>query len=170
MEYDPFFYSMLVLSPSSEPDSHVNIIQYMRNNIPFTMVMAMAMLNQYSFTNMECTQVNKAGIILAFLLLTIIDVVWTVYHCKIDFTVNYPHTGNKWVKYATIRSLTSVLAFYSVNYFIHLGDPFNCFFPYNVASANVMLYLSFLTVATVSYIEHYYWKKLTIPLLVEMHE
>jgi len=161
---------MKVLSPATEPDSHVNILQYMRNNVPFSMVMAMAMLNQYSFTDMECTSANKAMVIFAFLFLTVIDIVWTVYHCKIDFTMNYPHTGRKWTKYAIVRSVTSVLAFYSVNYFIHLGVPFNCFFPYDVIRANAMLYLSFLTVATVSFIEHYYWKKLTIPLLAEMYE
>jgi len=161
---------MKVIAPASDPDSNVNNIHYMRNNIPFSMVMVMAMLNQYSFTDMNCTPANKAIVISTFLLLTVIDVVWTVYHCKIDFTVNYPHTGHKWIKYAVIRSATSVLAFYSVNYFIHLGAPFNCFFPYNAVMANVMFYLCFLTVSTVSFIEHYYWKKLSIPLLAELHE
>lgn len=158
-----------VISPATEPDSNVNIMHYMRNNVPFTIVMMLAMLNQYAFVDIECTASNKAGIILAFLFLTIFDIVWTIYHCKVDFTINYPHTGRQWVKYACIRSFTSVLAFYSVNYFIHRGVPFNCFFPYSVVASNVMLYFSFITIATVSYIEHYYWKKLSIPILPEMH-
>jgi hypothetical protein len=157
-----------VLSPATEPDSNINIAHYMRNNVPFTIVVVLAMLNQYTFEDIECTQGNQAAIIISFILLTIIDVVWTTYHCKIDFIYNYPYSGSQWKKYAVIRSLTSILAFYSLNYFIHKGTPFNCFFSYNAVAANVMFYLSFLTVATVSYVEHYYWKKLEIPLIPEM--
>lgn len=157
--------TLKTISPATEADSKVNIIHYMRNNVPFTIVVVMAMLNQYAFSDITCTPGNKVGIILTFLFLAVIDVIWTVYHCKVDFTINYPNSGKKWIKYATIRSLTSLLAFFSFNYFIHQGTPFNCFFSYNAIAANVILYLSFLTIATVSYIEHYYWKKLTIPLL-----
>jgi hypothetical protein len=153
------------IAPATEPDSHVNIINYMRNNIPFTIVMAMAMVNKYAFNNIVCTDGMHVGIFFTFLILSTLDVVWTVYHCKVDFTVNYPHSMNQWRKYAIVRSSTSLLAFFSINYFVHKGVPFNCFFGYNSVAANVILYLSFATVATVSYIEHYYWKKLPIPLL-----
>lgn len=158
---------MKAIAPATEPDSQVNIMHYMRNNIPFTIVIALAMLNQYAFNDITCTTSNKVAIIISFITLTFIDVVWTVYHCKVDFTVNYPHSGNRWKKYAIVRSLTSLLSFYSLNYFIHQGVPFNCFFDYSIIAANIMLYLSFATVATVSYVEHYYWKKLSIPLLPE---
>lgn len=162
-------YMVKAIAPASEPDSHVNIVHYMRNNVPFTIVMAMAMLNQYAFNDVACTDGSRAGIFLTFLTLATLDVVWTIYHCKVDFTVNYPNSGTKWRKYAFVRSLTSLLAFFSINYFIHQGVPFNCFFNYNAVAANIVLYLSFVAVATTSYIEHYYWKKLTIPLLPEMN-
>jgi hypothetical protein len=125
--------------------------------------MAMAMLNQYAFTDIECTPGNKIAIILTFIVLAILDAVWNIYHCKVDFTINYPHSGHRWIRYAIVRSLTSLLAFFSVNYFIHQGVPFTCFFPYDAVIGNIVLYLSFATIATVSYVEHYYWKKLTIP-------
>lgn len=157
--------SLRTIAPAQDPDSSINIMHYMRNNVPFIMIMTMAMLNQYAFGSMDCTAGNKAGIILVFAVLTVVDVLWTVYHCHVDFTVNYPDSGSKWKRYAAIRAATSVLAMYSLNYFIHQGVPFNCFFGYDVVAANVVLYLSFATIATVSYIEHYYWKKLSIPLM-----
>lgn len=159
---------MNTIAPSSDPKSTLNIVHYMRNNIPFTIVITMAMLNQYVFEDIICTRSAKAGIILTFIFLTVMDVMWTVYHCHVDFAIYYPHTGNKWKKYALARSITSILSFYSLNYFIHRGTPFNCFFDYNEVTANVVLYLSFLLIATVSYAEHFYWKKLSIPLLPEM--
>lgn len=155
------------IAPATDPESSLNIMHYMRNNVPFTIVVVLAMLNQYAFEDMDCTPGNKALIVMTFISLTVADIVWTVYHCKVDFTHNYPQSGTKWRRYAVIRSVTSVLTFYSLNYFIHKGVPFNCFFSYNEVAANIMFYLAFLTVATVSYVEHYYWKQLVIPLITD---
>jgi hypothetical protein len=145
-----------VIAPGTDRNSKLNILHYMRNNIPFAVVIAMSLLNQY--VRWECTPMHQTLIIITFTVLTVADVIWTAYHCKVDFTYNYPHIGSRWKRYAVVRSLTSVLSFYSVNYFVHQGIPFNCFFPYNVVASNILLYVSFVVISVISYIEHYYWK------------
>lgn len=134
----------------------------MHNNIPLGIVVVISMLNQYVFESMECSTDNRVAIAFIYAVLAIFDVYWTVLHCKSDFQVNYPHSGQRWVRYAIIRTLTSLLSMFSFSYFIHKGVPFNCFYEYSRTFANVMFYLSFLIVMTVSYTEHYYWKRLPI--------
>jgi hypothetical protein len=141
-------------------DESINILKYMHNNIPTAVIIVMTMLNRYAFENVPCNTNSKFGIILVFILLTIINFIWTTIRSKNDFTTNYPHTGNRWKYYALWQCITSILSFYSLNYYIHKGVPFNCFFSYNEIAAEIMFYLSFLVITTISYLEHYHWKKI----------
>jgi hypothetical protein len=156
---------MKVISPATSPESNINVLTYMKNNIPFSLVVVLSMLNQYVFETMECSLENKIAAVATYAALSVFDVFWTVHHCKIDFTHNYPHTGTKWMNYAAVRAFTSLLSMFAFNYFVHKGAPFNCFFPYNPIVSNIMFYLSFLTVLSVSLTEHCFWKRLSQPLL-----
>jgi len=149
--------------PETDPDDAgavKNIIQYMHNNTPTAVLIAMTMMNRYVFENIDCSAGNQVGIIIVFIILTVLNFAWTIVRSKHDFTVNYPHTDNQWKTYAGWQCLTSILSFYSLNYYIHKGVPFNCFFQYNEIAAEMLFYLSFAVIATISYIEHTKWKKL----------
>jgi hypothetical protein len=102
---------MQVIPPATDPDSNVNILHYMKNNIPFSLVVVLSMLNQYVFEDMDCTTENETAAITTYSALTVFDIVWTVQYCRVDFLHNYPHRS--WIKYATIRACTSVQLFYS---------------------------------------------------------
>lgn len=141
----------------------------MRHRVPIAVITVLTMLNHYYFSDLdpyECQKSSqkKALIITAFIILGLFDLVWTVKQCQLDFITNYPYTGIKWMYYAAVQGFTSLLSFYSVNYYLHKGVPFNCFFEYNQVKAEVFFYLSFLFIAGVSYLEHYYWKKLNTRL------
>lgn len=151
---------MLVIPPATQSDSNLNVVHYMRTNVPFFLVTVLSMLNQYSFENMECTAENKTLVIVTYIIITLIDVVWTVLHCKHDFLINYPHTGDMWVHYAILKTSGSVLSLFSVNYFVHKGIPFNCFVDYDPVMSNTLFYLSFAIVTLIGYFEHYYWKRI----------
>lgn len=147
-------------APATTEQSNVNIIQYMRHNIPVAILIVMVMLNRYLFEDIKCTSSAKVTIAITFLSLTVIDCIWTTVKCKVDFTQNYPHTGRKWIKYAIIQCCCSLISFYSLNYYIHKGVPFNCYFNYNEVAAELMFYMSFLFISLISYIEHAHWKAL----------
>ena len=151
---------MSVHPPANNPDSPLNILAYMKHNIPVCVLLVLTALNKYAFTDMECTGGNKALVIVSYVWLTTCDLVWTVFHCRADYRHNYPAKYNNWHIYAMVRCGTSVLSMYSLTYYIHDGDPFNCFITYNRVTAEVLFYLSFLTIFIVSYLEHMYWKKL----------
>lgn len=152
----------MAIPPATNADSQLNIIHYMRNNVPLSLVVVLSMLNQYVFEDMACTMSDKVNIAWIYFVLVIFDVYWTIIHCKNDFEINYPHTGTRWTRYAAIRVSTSLVSMFSFSYFVHKGVPFNCFYPYDNTFANIMFYLSFLLVTAVSCAEHYYWKKLPI--------
>lgn len=148
------------LLESNNGENTKKIVQYMHNNVPMAVLIAMTMMNRYVFENTTCSAGSKAGIIIVFIVLTILNFVWTIIRSQHDFTTNYPHTDNQWKIYAGWQCLSSVLTFYAFNYYIHKGIPFNCFFEYNEIAAELLFYLSFAIIATISYIEHSQWKKL----------
>lgn len=112
---------MQTIPPATDTDSSLNIVHYMRNNVPLGLVIVISMFNQYLFENMECTTDNKVAIAFIYVLLAAFDVYWTVLHCKNDFQVNYPHSGQRWIRYAIIRAFTSLLSMFSFSYFVHKG-------------------------------------------------
>jgi len=138
----------------------IQIIKYVHNNIPISVLIGMTMMNRYVFEGSNCSREIKNSAIITFIVLSILNFIWTAVHTKHDFLLNYPHTGNKWRTYAVIQCLISLLSFFSLNYYIHKGVPFNCFTPYDKTVADTLFYLSFSTIITTSYVEHIYWKKL----------
>uniref|UniRef100_A0A6C0J6X6 Uncharacterized protein n=1 Tax=viral metagenome TaxID=1070528 RepID=A0A6C0J6X6_9ZZZZ len=138
----------------------IQIIKYIHNNIPISVLIGMSMMNRYVFEGTTCSKALKNSAIITFIVLSILNFIWTAVRCKHDFLLNYPHTGNKWKNYAVLQCIISMLSFFSLNYYIHKGVPFNCFIPYNKTLADTLFYLSFSVIITISYVEHISWKKI----------
>ena len=157
---------MKVLPPAQSKESQVNVISYMVRNVPVIVLLAQTALNNEAFRELgeECTPGAKAGIIVSFTVLTLVGLLWTVIQSRADYMHNYPHAQRNWGLYAAIQSVVMVWSFYSLNYYTHEGVPFNCFFQYNKTGAQVMFWLSFVLIGTISYMEHNYWKKLEVNL------
>ena len=146
------------------------IIEYMHNNVPIAVLIGMSMVNRYVFEGIECSNTSKGAAVIIFLVFTSLNIVWTLIRSKHDFTTNYPHTGNNWMKYAWLQCLVSTLSFFSFDYYIHKGEPFNCLAKYNERVAEAMFYVSFTAIAFISYVEHSRWKKLPINILPDIIE
>ena len=162
---------MKVLPPAASPDSNWNVANYMHHNIPIAIILAQTAFNNEVFKKLdeECTSGDKAAIIVIFLFLTFMGLIWVIVKCRSDYIHNYPHAISGWRWYAAIQSVVMIISFYSINYYTHEGVPFNCFFEYNATASQIMFWMSFVLVATISYMEHAYWKKLNIivPLMSE---
>lgn len=141
------------------------IVTYMHNNIPVAVLIVMTMLNRYIFEKTSC---NRLAISFTFLFLTLMNCIWVVVRSRSDFIQNYPHTGTQWKKYALCQCIISVISFYSLNYYTHKGVPFNCFFPYSELASELLFYTSFVLITLISYVEHYYWKKIPDESLYDM--
>lgn len=136
------------------------IVDYMHNNIPTAVFIVLSMFNRYLFDTKNCTDNRRIGILLVFTLLSIIDCVWTIYKTHRRYIRDHPRPVNhKWMHYAAIQCIVSVLSLFSLTYYLHDGVPFNCFFNYQPVSAEVLFYLSFAFIWLISWLEHYYWTK-----------
>lgn len=149
--------------PASSNDSNLNIIHYMKSNVPVSVLFIMTILNRYFFDNDTCSSGMKAGVIITFTILGIFNIIWTAWHCRIDYIHNYPESRSHWKYYAATQAIVSTIAFYSVDYYLHKGLPFNCFFQYNQVASEIMFYLSCTAIVGISYLEHTVWKKLQTP-------
>jgi hypothetical protein len=120
----------------------------------------MTTMNRYFFEHDECTSSMRVGIILSFTALTLLNIAWTVWKCRVDYVHYYPQSRDHWKYYATVQALVATVSFYSMDYYVHKGVPFNCFFQYNEAASETMFYLSFALITVISYLEHHIWKKI----------
>lgn len=137
----------------------------MHHNIPIAVLIVMSMLNRYVYENVRCKEVSESGIIVVYVIISVMNFIWVTVRSRHDFLINYPETGSKWKKYAFYQCMISILSLYSLNYYVNKGVPFNCFFAYNETLAETLFYLTFGIITTLSYIEHSVWKKLGSELL-----
>ena len=136
----------------------------MRTNIPLAVLLIMTALDHYFFEHDVCTVHMKIGIVISFSMLGLFNILWTCWHCRVEYQHYYP--SQHWYQYAILQSIVSTFAFYTFNYYAHKGVPFNCFFPYNALASEITFYLSFLLIIIISTIEHRVWKKIPSTLLL----
>jgi hypothetical protein len=142
----------------------MNIFTYMRDNVPFLVIAILSVLNFYFFSGIQlpCSQEIRIGIIVSFSLLAALDVVLTTLSCRRVYCIDYPQYKTHWWRYALIEVIISLFSFFSLNYFIHQGVPFTCFYEFNSALAQSTFYIFLTLIAGLGYFKHKCWKKLPI--------
>ena len=137
----------------------IMVIKYIHHNIPIFPLMVMTMLNHIVFENKtnekNCTDALKAGTVISFAALVMLNFVWIIICCDYDTLF----TRNNWRTYAWWRCIISIFTFYAFNNYINKGAPFNCFIEYSETLADTLFYISILIVINISCIEHMGWKK-----------
>jgi len=142
-------------------ENYNKYITGLKRYIPALMLSINMTIVNFAFDTCINNMEYKIGFWVYYIILLLLTGIWEGFHSFFHFKTVYPHASTKSnIIYTIISTLTSIIVFFVLTYFVQNGKPFSCFYPYSHIIAGILFFLTCGVVSTITYIEHFFWGNL----------